>query len=342
MRHCPPLLTVFLIVVCSGGCAQTGVCPEGQPLIDGECTAPPGDPEPQTAPLQLACEFSTEPDDNPVVAAYPVMLTVEPGPIVAAQPFAARLTGRWVLFAFQINVAQAFWPGGFTRAAIMEAQATVHVRRGTTGSDDVTLKLAPIERTCTYDENGNNGFDAGPDYPSCSQDNDNADGSNDDCTGLGGIPDPRNRCLQFVGGGQSEDCAPGGVCDELGATGPGSACEANGFCATTDLVMELESTTGAYIAESSGEVLFGWDDQSTGAIIREGGPNDGTWLLPPAAFNRPAGPNGLRLLIDGVIPFGMECTMGVFYLDVDAVPSADPLSSPMPDYRLITFPIRQR
>jgi len=332
---------VFLMVVCSGGCAQTGICPEGQTLVDGECVPPPGDPELQTAELQLACTSSPD-DGSPIDAAYFVTLTVEPGPIVADQPFGARLKGKLVFLTFQRNIAQTIVPGGYKRVAIMEAQATVHVRRGTSGSDDVTLGHVPLETTCTYDDNGNAGPDAGPDFPVCSQDNDNADGSNDDCTGLDGAPDPRNRCLQFATGETSDDCAPGGVCEELGATGPGSPCERNGFCVSGDAMIEFESTTGAYIAASSGNVLFGWDDQSTGAILREGGPNDGTWLLPPAAFNEPVGPNGLRFLLGGVIPFALECTMGVYYLDGDAVPSADPLTSPMPDYRLISFPIRER
>jgi hypothetical protein len=265
---------------------------------------------------------------------------------VADQPFAARLTGKLVIWAFQINTALTLVPGGFQQAALVEGQATVHVRRGTSGSDDVTLKFAPIATGCTYDRNGDAGPAAGPDpdFPPCSQDNDNDDGSNDDCTGIGGVPNPLDQCLPFVTSARSDDCDPGGACDAVDATGPGSTCELNGFCGTEDLVIQLEATTGAYIADSSGSILFGWDDQSTGATIQEGGPNDGTWVLPPLGFNQPVGPNGLRFLLDGdaAKPFAIECTMGAFYLDPDAVPSADPVSSPMPDHRLISFPILQR
>jgi hypothetical protein len=93
----------------------------------------------------------------------------------------------------------------------------------------------------------------------------------------------------------------------------------------------LEGTYEGFRANGSGNVIFGWDDQSTGAVIDEtGGPNDGAWILPPAEFEQPAGPNSIRVLIDGVLPVAFECTMGT---------AGAARITPTPNSGLISFPI---
>ena len=90
----------------------------------------------------------------------------------------------------------------------------------------------------------------------------------------------------------SEDCAPGGLCDTLGKAGaPDSQCGVNGFCVTGPLPLPLNTDTGSYTTDGSGDVLFGWDDENTGATVN----GDGTYALPAAVFGNPPEPNGLRV-----------------------------------------------
>jgi len=292
-------------------------------------------------------------------------LTVTPiDAILPGAPFGARFSGRVVFDAEFLNDANALLGAGeedleIRRLAITKLQATVHVRKGATGDDvvltPVSFTPAPSE-TCSYDDNGNTGAEAGP-FPKCSRANDNPDdGSNADCTGLGNMPDPENPCLPFVVLPTSDDCDEGGECDDLGEWGPGSPCELNGFCITEELAIELEGdqTSDGYIyrAEPSGSVFFGWDDQEdpqTGRAILESGPNKGTWILPVArSFEAPLGSTGLRMVIGSSTPslalrqLAWECTMGVISRGPNGVDSADALSSPAPDHLLVSFPIRQR
>jgi hypothetical protein len=240
---------------------------------------------------------------------------VEPGPIIADQRFAVGFTGHATFDETFLNDGVRLF--GFKRVAVLDMRGTVHVRKGATG-DDVALNPTPIEKTCTYDEEGNEGPNAGP-FPSCLDD--------DDCTGLGSVPDPLNRCLAYYPITTSEDCAPDGVCDSLGATGPNSTCDLNGFCVSGDLEIPLGPASGDYVADSEGNVLFGWDDESTGAILQEDGR---TWILPkPEGLEEPFGPNGFRALV-GPVEVVFACTMGV---------ETESVSRRMGDVGLISCPI---
>jgi hypothetical protein len=108
--------------------------------------------------------------------------------------------------------------------------------------------------------------------------------------------------------------------------------------------VNLEGTLDRFRAADEGSVLFGWDDQSTGATIRkEDGCNDGTWELPRADFDADdLGPTAMRIKIADVIEVALECTMAVPSRFEDGVMSCDPPTSPTPDHRLIAFPIQQR
>jgi len=328
MRLVPLFLVVVHIAAFGPACAGLDACPQGQSLVEGVCVAPPT-PCPKTQGITIACEWFPDADGNPEPSFTDWELAVEPGPIVAGEPFGVEFTGRAFYDAAFLNDGQRYL-GGYKRIAVLDLMGTVRVRKGATG-DDVELRAAPIDRTCTYDEDGNAGPDAGPEFPSCSTENDNEDGSNDDCTGLGGSPHPDNLCLAFIPVETSDDCEPDGVCDQLGATGPNSACEVAGFCTTEPAAVPFGLETGAYTAAAEGNVLFGWDDENTGAILLE----DGTYELPPANPDEPVGPNGVRAFVGG-IQVVFQCTMAE---SVQA--DTEVVAGRTPDPLLISCPIEQ-
>jgi len=315
-----------------GGTAETGGAGGSTGIVD---------PGPKTRTLALGCADST----STLIRFISWELTVDPGPIVAGEAFGVTLRSRAVFNETFLDLAQPAVPGGFKRIELLELNATVHVRAGATGPD-VLLFSSPIPTTCTYDDGGNTDPDV-ESFPTCSQTNDNPDGSNEDCTGLGGTPSPENPCGQFGAIPTSSDCAPEGECDTLdGGFGvKNDQCEANRFCVTGSLEVPLEGSVEApqgYTAAGSGSVFFGWDDESTGAELdHSGGDNDGTWILPPAVFEEETGPNGYRVRVAG-LPFAVECTMGVNSRGSAGIGSRDALSSPTPDSKLIWFPIQTR
>ncbi len=96
---------------------------------------------------------------------------------------------------------------------------------------------------------------------------------------------------------------------------------------------------GQYRADEEGYVLFGFDD--TQFEKREGGANDGTWIIPVPSYGDPTGPVSVRaIFLD--IPLAWECTMGIDCHDPTfGVPCSGVLSSQAPDERLISFPIQK-
>jgi hypothetical protein len=243
-------------------------------------------------------------------------LTVTPdGAITGGAAFDAELDGIAFFAESFLDAAQAVVPGGIKSAALADVAATVLVRSGATG-DPVTLGPSDLPYTCQIGG------------ASCDPANSTPGGSNPDCEPVGGF----NQCLQFVEIPNSEDCAPGGVCDMLGKTGEGSQCANNGFCVTGPLPLQLEAATGSYTADAEGDILFGWDDANTGATVAV----DGTYDLPPAVFNDPTPPNGLRVI--ALLQVALQCTMAVDSNGPDGVSVPD-ASSPTPDSALISFPI---
>ena len=149
-----------------------------------------------------------------------------------------------------------------------------------------------------------------------------------------------NSCGRFVSLPISTECGPEGICAGLGKAGPDSQCVLNGFCVTGALSLRLQEATGRYTADAQGDVLFGWDDESTGATVREEGPDEGTWILPEAVYGEPVGPNGFRITVGG-FPVALECTMGVDCKDPELGSGClSFLSSPTPASELISFPIQ--
>jgi hypothetical protein len=253
-------------------------------------------------------------------------LTVDADPIRGGELFTATLDGAIVVPALNIDAAQILIAGGFEEVNVVDAKATVHVRSGALGADRI-LEIEPIPYLCFFGRN------------ECHRAND-LEGTpglrgNTDCQPVS----PTNPCGRFIRLDISTDCGPDGICDALGKTGPNSQCELNEFCLTQGIRVPLREISAQYFAYAEqDEVLFGWDDQNTGATRQEGGPNDGAWILVPAVYEQPTGPNGFRVVARG-FPVAMDCTMGVGCNTCLSGTSSE-LAKPAPDSRLIAAPIQ--
>jgi hypothetical protein len=266
-----------------------------------------------TKSMTLGCTNSVTAD----ISILDWELTVAPdgGTITGGAAFDATLDGVAFFAESFLDAAQSVIPGGIKQAALADVAATVIVRSGATG-DPVTLVASDIPYTCDIDG------------ASCDPANNAVNGSNPDCVPVGAF----NKCLRFIAIPTSDDCASGGVCDGLGKTGTGSQCELNGFCVTGPLPLDLQSATGSYTADASGAVLFGWDDENTGATVAL----DGTYDLPPAVFTDPTPPNGVRVV--ALLSVALQCTMAVDSNGPNGVGVPD-ASSPTPDELLLSIPI---
>lgn len=284
----------------------------------GSCVNTGGVPFPQTQVLTLGCTDSF--GDSSLL---PFELTVAPGAITSGQPFVAELRGSGFVPEELLDAVQWTIPGGAARINLIDAQATVRVRSGASGND-VGLVPVPLPYRCAIDA-----------ASACDPSHDLAGvpgrRGNSDCVPVG----PTNPCGRFIDIPTSNDCEPGGQCASLdGGTGVKlDQCAANGFCVTGGVTLPLAAQVAPYQADPSGEVLFGWDDQSSGAVIR----SDGTWDLPPPLFADPLGPNGIRISIQG-LSVAIECVMGVDSNGADGV-GVPGRASPTPDRLLIAFPI---
>ena len=247
------------------------------------------------------------------ISILPFELTADPTAIVASSAFTADLTGVAVFSETFLDAGLSAVPG-LKQATLVSAAATVQVRSGATGAG-VVLNAEPIPLTCS------GGMNAG--------------GS---CTTAADCPPgaPYVSCAQIVLipiiDGTGDACA---ACNAINAT-KAAQCTANGYCvAPGDLPLQLETVTGAsYTADASGSVLFGFDDQNTGATLN----GNGTYALPPAIFGNPVTPNGVRV-IAAVLQVALQCTMAVDSGGPDGVGVPD-AASPTPDSALISFDIQ--
>jgi len=245
----------------------------------------------------------------------PFELTVDPPGCAILSGGTDRyfLSGYVVVPETLLDALQTMTPGGLKKVEFIDLAATVHVRAGATG-DDVTLSLPALRSTCQADGT------------TCSPANEQPDGSNSGCVPLS----PANNCARFLILPTSADCSVGGTCDLIGK-GPGtSQCADNGFCVTGAVPLPLESAVAEYTADPFGQVLFGFDDQGTGATLNQ----DGTYNLPPADPMTPLGPNGIRFRAG--IDIALECTMAVDSNGPDGVGVPGGVS-PTPDSELISF-----
>jgi hypothetical protein len=109
---------------------------------------------------------------------------------------------------------------------------------------------------------------------------------------------------QIVALPTTEDC---GICASIddGSGAKTAQCANNGFCVTGAMPIRLDGK-GEYTSAESGEILFGFDDTSTGATINP----DGTYDLPDADAMAASGPSSLRFRA-GDEDIAIECTMAV-------------------------------
>jgi len=295
--------------------------------LDGGAGGTGGSGGVESKTITVACAS----DITALDSLLPWELRVTTLPIVSGNDFAPTLVAVAVFDESFLDGVQRVV--GVREFNLVELNATVHVRSGATGAD-VVLKPdpEPIPYECFL-----------PPRAPCDpmHDLEGVPGArgNTDC-----VPERDvNPCGRFIDFPISDDCESGGECFELGkATGPVSQCALNGFCVTGDLRLELESKVAIYTAGAAGEVLFGWADESTGAMVRESGSNAGSWRLPRPDYTEPTGALGLRLAV-GLELAAVECTMGV---DCKGPDGPDPrcadtgLSSPTPNAALISFPIQ--
>ncbi len=306
---------------CTGNvCQPRALSPVGTPCSNGECDAAGVcqfvaiDPPAATQSITLGCTNSV----SPGVSIARFDLTVDPPAIVSGVGITAALDGVAEFSEGILDAVELTVPGGVTRLDLIDLRATVHLRAGGAGTD-VMLSTEAIPYECAADAAPCNPAN---DLPGSRQ--------NTDCVPMSDA----NACGRFVDVPVSTDCAAGGVCAGLGKLA--SQCAANGFCVTGGVPLPLAGATGTYSVDASGQMLFGWDDASTGATVN----GDGTWALPAAVFANPTGPNGMRLNAGG-LSIAMECTMGVDAGGPDGpVPPVAGEASPTPDANLIPFDIQ--
>jgi hypothetical protein len=270
-----------------------------------------------------------EPGSSTSAIFWDLTVAPYPTPIVSGEPFAADIQATATISESLIANGQLIFEGGFKDVMLVDFQATVTVRAGAIG-EPVVLTPDAIPYVCEVSRTA------------CNPDNDlpgtERVQGNTDCEGLSAS----NPCGRLVEIPWSDDCNPGGLCDDLGLTGEESQCAANGFCVTGPVTIALTGPLGAYEAEASGSILFGFDDgEKTGFEIlgEEGGCNEGTYYSELPAFEDDLGSNGMRVRVGG-IPLTLEFIMGEECRGPYGIDCCDPAASPTPDYRLIRFPIQ--
>jgi hypothetical protein len=278
--------------------------------------------EPNAKVITVACADNV----TPQIGVLDWRLEVTPmQSIRGGEPFVATLDGTATFSEGYLDAAQVALPGGVEEINMVDVKATVHVRSGATGAD-VMLTPEEVPYECNVSRTPCDPANDLPGVPGAR--------GNTDCQPESQI----NPCGRFIRLPTSSDCGDDGPCAALGKTGPGSQCELNGFCVIGELLVPLEEASGRYFADEDGDVLFGWAEESTGATVRESGPNAGTWILPEAVYEEPVGPIGTRTTVVG-FPVATECTMGVDSRGPLGVDSLDFLSSATPDSALLSFPI---
>ncbi|MGB5695849.1 MAG: hypothetical protein WBM46_09370, partial [Polyangiales bacterium] len=292
--------------------------------------------------ISLGCRNSVTDD----VSILNWTLTATSEPIEPSSAFNAEFEGIAVFPESFLNTAQNVIQGGVKTAALLSTVATVRPRSGATG-DAVTLGPVDLPYTCQIP-------DAESQPVSCDPANEtdtclggaNATqpcATNDDCPGSSCVPgantdcEPviaQNPCRRFVdipvtegtplsAGGCTPatpglpppdcDCAPCTAIDAGDGVKTGQ-CTANGFCVSGPLEIGLKPSIGTFTATDAEEVLFGWDDQDTGATVT----GEGTYDLIKPTFQDPTTPTDLRVQA-GAIPLAVTCTMAVDSAGPDGV-----------------------
>ena len=314
-----------------------GTAPDGTPCSNGECVAGvcefvPVNPDPVSQLITVGCGNNVTSD----VTILPFTLDVDPGPIVNGQPITADLGGIANFAEPFLDAAQGAVPGGVTKAGLVDLNADVQVRAGS--SANVVTGLTgggSIPYECVLSDTGPGAQE--PCDPIDNQASIPGLQPNTGCAVVGSF----NPCLRIVQVPISSDCAAGGVCDGLGKL---AQCAANGFCVTDGLPIPFDAQLGVPMGTADNtdpDLLVGWFDNPADASVAVGTPAidpDGTYNMLQPAYSGIAGPVGLALNAGG-LAVQLECVMAEDSGGVDGVGVPDD-ASPTPNANLISFPVQ--
>jgi len=315
------LCLMFAVGCSDDGTSNTGgtggTAGAGGAAGEGGAGGTPAGGETKEKEISLGCANSSPLGAQSILSA---VLKVTAGPIAASQEFDASLSGTATFPEAFLDAAQDLVPGGLKQAVVPDLKYVVQVRSGATGGGDGVglgadgANITPgLTQFCTY-----------PPTATCTTATED-----DDC-----IVTPCNDPVVLVDVPTSEDCAPGGVCDGLDKAGPDtSQCALNGFCVTGDLDLPLLEVTQAYMAEATGDVLFGWADQG----LTNNTFDDVTNLYTIPKPNT-ADPIQQGLQVNAGLVVAIECVMGVDEGE-DPEDAENDLVGLTPDADLISFPI---
>jgi len=279
----------------SGGSGDGGSGGSGDGGSGGSGDGGTGGSNPEAETLTVGCSNSVTPD----VSMLEWELHVSPtGPVTAGAEFTAEVDGTAFFAKAFLDVGLGLFPG-LTRASLTSLQVTVIPRSGATG-DPVALGPPDLDTECSVTGDP------------CTVDTDCAGAMfGEFCASWVNLP-TSNFCDSVAfpeeGDGTCDNaCDEGGLCEQIDPINGPNQCTANDFCVLGDLPLPLTASTGTYTAEAEGPVLYGWDDENTGATIAD----DGTYELPAADPSGPVPPNGIAINIPSTgapVPLAIECT----------------------------------
>ena len=311
----------------AGGMTEGNVGVGGLGGAGGMAEVKPIDRDPEEDEVSIVCGTSIPPD---TWSRLLWELTVDPGPIEAGAGFSARFDGAARFPESFLDTGQLVIVGGFREVLLFDVRASVVAHRGADGPPAV-LTLEPMKYQCALEHEDQPGV-----RPDCDPANDLPRGGpgpvrNTDCQPEGSF----NPCGRFLAIPTSDDCEVGGTCwnlhreeavslcndEDFCKEAAKTQCAVNGFCVTGDIRVPLKTAVQEYVADASGEVLFGWYET-----------DGGLWRLPVAAFTNPIGPTGFRMQV-GPVAVAFECVLGGQELG---------LFGPLHFDELISFPILDR
>ena len=256
-------------------------------------------------------------------------ISVAQGGVVSGTPIVGDLGGIAEFSETFLDAAQGAVPGGVQTASLVDLNADVQVRAGSSANIVTGLSAgASIPNTCVFSGGGCDPANNLASVPGLQP--------NSDCIPTGTF----NPCGKIVNVPISADCGAGGTCDTLGKLGQ---CTANGFCVTGGLPIPFDSQTGVAMgtADASGDFILGWYDTPADASAAVGTPpidGDGTYNMVSISYSGVAGPVGLAVNAGG-LAVQLECVMAEDSGGPDGVGVPDD-ASPTPSANLLSCPIQ--
>lgn len=294
-----------------------------------------GSPMGETKEISLGCANSSPIGAQSILSAD---LTVASGPVAASQEFDAVVSGTATFPESFLDAAQGLVPGGLSRATLVDLKYIVQVRSGATqvGGDATGVPLAAdpsqltpgLVRLCNF-----------PPDQECTV--------GTDCQGT--ICNPESIIVDVPKTDVQAECQAldteqRPTCDSSAAAcvNDGDDCCTkddqfllNGFCVSGALDVPLLAATQTYMADASGDVLFGWAD--TGLSNNTFDSMTNLYTIPKPTV---ATPTEQGLKVNAGLTVGIECVMGVDEGE-DPLDSDNTLVGLTPDEDLIAIPITE-